>query len=228
MSLINFDDLIEVDWNTRDSDCDSNQSGLSTENFSSECSTASRSYSESHADNRHGVNEARCSSPSDILQCDSTSDASDTEYEPVSDCDVNYESKSDTEFEGEVTLEWHNEDYSKYVHSKYLAEYLRTKCSATIITIIDRRQPNWRSDPTIKYLPIIYKHNDSAKQTLHRFYVHSDKKIGTGFFSSIPYPVLRTNVIWPGVVPPTVDHAPSSPFFCVRDWRSNTKPVYKE
>ena len=173
---------------------------------------------------------------SDLVELDlddeshSDSTDSDVTYAGKSEgyCDSS-EAKSDTEFEGEITLEWHHADYSNFVSSKYMSMYLESKLSTIIITIIDHHQKNWEKYPKVFYLPIIYKPKLNAKQQLKRYCGHSDRKtIVDDIFTSVPYDVLTTNVKWPGVVPRPTQYPSVSPFYCLNEHKSLTTPLHKE
>ena len=78
-----------------------------------------------------------------LINDDSTSDSkSDTESanslsDGVLNDDLSSQPKSDTEFEGDISLEWHQKDYSKLIMAKYLSSYQQEKQYTTIVTVID-------------------------------------------------------------------------------------------
>ena len=127
---------------------------------------------------------------------------------------------SDTEFEGDVNLEWDKKNYSALVTSKHWQHHLREKSFITIVSIVDRRQEDWVKNPSVSYLPIFHKPNIYARPQLKHYYSHNDRlKYVGNIFTPLPYPSAKTYVHWPSNYPETNDHSPASPYYCLVDWK---------
>ena len=137
---------------------------------------------------------------------DSDSDSDDVgEFKTNTDDTAEYSSCSnDTEFEGDVQLDWNDENYNDFVSKKHWENYCATNSFTVMIPMIDRCRES--PQPIVSNIVIRHKHDLNRKPALKRYCSYHRTNTTDKIFPRIYYKPTRTFLNWPGEYFTHTDH----------------------